>query len=89
MGRAILTLTGASSRSTAAHWVAIAPDLSRVTFQGPQRTIPQNDRMWVLLTFIADTKELSEYMDAMSRHFRKDGVQLTDPEMRGIEKMQR
>ena len=54
MGRAILTLTGASSRSTAAHWVAIAPDLSRVTFQGPQRTIPQNDRMWVLLTFIAD-----------------------------------
>ena len=36
-----------------------------------------------------DTKELSEYMDAMSRHFRKDGVQLTDPEMRGIEEMQR
>jgi len=36
-----------------------------------------------------DTKELSEYMDAMSRHFRKDGVPLTDPEMRGIEAMQR
>lgn len=26
--------------------------------------------------------ELSEYMDGMSRHFRADGVHLTDPELR-------
>jgi len=30
-------------------------------------------------------EELSEYMDAMSRHFRSDGVHLTDPELRKYE----
>lgn len=30
-------------------------------------------------------EELSEYMDAMSRHFRSDGVNLTDPELRKYE----
>lgn len=29
--------------------------------------------------------ELSEYLDAMSRHFRSDGVYLTDPELRKYE----
>lgn len=29
--------------------------------------------------------ELSEYMEAMSRHFRSDGVALTDPELRKYE----
>ena len=29
--------------------------------------------------------ELSEYMDAMSRHFRSDGINLTDPEARKYE----
>lgn len=36
-----------------------------------------------------DTKELGEYMDAMSRHFRSEGIPLTDPDMRGMEAMQR
>lgn len=31
------------------------------------------------------TDELSEYMEAMSRHFRLQGVYLTDPEMRKYE----
>lgn len=31
------------------------------------------------------TAELSEYMEAMSRHFRSDGVALTDPEARKYE----
>lgn len=32
-----------------------------------------------------NTAELSEYMDAMSRHFRSDGMVLTDPEARRYE----
>lgn len=30
-------------------------------------------------------EELSEYMEAMSRHFRSEGIILTDPELQGME----
>lgn len=54
MGRATLTLPW--GRETAYHWLDKAPPGTRVTFQGPTRTIPQNDRMWAMLTDIALAK---------------------------------
>jgi len=53
MSRADLTLRDASDRLKAERWVRIAPAGTRVTFKKPQRSIPQNDRMWAMLTDVA------------------------------------
>ena len=57
MGRALLVLNSQAIRAKALHWVAMAKDGSRVTFQGPKRTLPQNDRMWAMLTDVATQVE--------------------------------
>lgn len=54
MGRALLVLSSDAIREKAKAWVDKAPPLSRITFQGPKRTLPQNDRQWWLLTAISE-----------------------------------
>lgn len=81
MGRALLVLRGPSDRSTARHWIDKAPDGTRVEFRSSKRTLPQNDRMWEMLTRVsrkvqwhgmtlppADWKLL--FMDALNRELR-------------------
>ena len=34
-------------------WIAQAPHGTRLEFKAPRRTLPQNDRMWAMLTDIA------------------------------------
>lgn len=50
MGRALLVLHNDAMRSKAIDWIRRAPAETRVEFKGPKRTIPQNDRMWAMLT---------------------------------------
>ena len=50
MGRALLVLHNDTMRAKAIDWIRRAPKETRVTFQGPKRTLPQNDRMWAMLT---------------------------------------
>jgi hypothetical protein len=50
MGRALLVLWNDATRAKAIDWIRRAPAETRVTFQAPKRTIPQNDRMWAMLT---------------------------------------
>lgn len=57
MSRALLILNTPEARRKAATWVAKAPDGTRVEFKGAKRSLPQNDRMWAMLTDIADQKE--------------------------------
>ena len=38
-------------------WIDESPLGTRVEFKGPRRTLPQNDRMWAMLTDIAMQKE--------------------------------
>ena len=42
------------------------------------------ERGILAVTSTMTTKELSEYMDAMSQHYRGQGVYLTDPELREV-----
>lgn len=35
-----------------------------------------------------NTKELSEYMDAMFQHYASEGIRLTDPDMKFYEQME-
>lgn len=53
MSRATLILASPSVRDKAHTWIDKAPRLTRVEFKGPKRSIPQNDRMWAMLTDVA------------------------------------
>jgi len=54
MGRALLVLWNDATRAKAIDWIRRAPKETRVTFQGPKRTLPQNDRFWWLLSLLSD-----------------------------------
>ena len=53
MGRALLVLDCNDKRSTALSWVSKAPFGTRIEFKSSKRTLPQNDRMWAMLTDVA------------------------------------
>jgi hypothetical protein len=50
MGRALLVLHNDAMRAKAIDWIRRAPGETRVTFQGPKRTLDQNSRLWAMLT---------------------------------------
>ncbi len=53
MSRALLVLHNDAMRAKAIDWIRRAPKETRVEFKGPKRTLPQNDRMWAMLTEIS------------------------------------
>lgn len=53
MTRAVLVLSSPEVRQKAAHWVSKLPDGTRVEFKETKRSIPQNDRLWAMLTDVA------------------------------------
>lgn len=57
MSRALITVQQPEDRIRAARWCAQAPVGTRVEFKAPKRSLPQNDRMWAMLTDIAAQKE--------------------------------
>jgi hypothetical protein len=56
MSRAVLILSGYVPRERAMKWIMGAPEGTRVEFKEPKRTLPQNDRMWAMLTDVAAQK---------------------------------
>lgn len=81
MGRATIILNGSVDRARATGWIAKAPAGTRVAFKASKRTIPQNDRMWAMLTDVATQlpwhgqKLLPEdwklvFLDALKRELR-------------------
>ncbi len=57
MGRALIVVRGDGDRRKAAGWCAKAPPHTRIEFKASKRTLPQNSRMWAMLTDIATQKE--------------------------------
>ena len=53
MSRVLLILHTDDLRAKAIDWIRKAPVDTRVTFQGPKRTLAQNDRMWAMLTDVS------------------------------------
>lgn len=53
MSRALVILASLAERQRVAAWAMKAPINTRVEFKAPKRSLPQNDRMWALLTEIA------------------------------------
>jgi len=54
--KASLVLATDEIRHKAAHWCLHLPRLTRVTFQEPKRTLPQNKKMWAMLGDIATSQ---------------------------------
>ena len=57
MSRATVIIRCKADREKLTNWIAKAPDLTRVELKAPKRSIPQNDRMWAMLTDIAQQKD--------------------------------
>lgn len=53
MGRATIVLTNDATRRRALEWVKKAPYGTRIDFKAHKRTIPQNSRLWAMLSDIA------------------------------------
>ncbi len=56
MSRHVLTLYGAADRARAMRYINAAPFGTRIELKAAKRTLPQNDRMWAMLTDIARQK---------------------------------
>src|SRR3954464_11746710 len=53
MTRAAIILSSPGERLRAARWSEKLPSGTRVEFKAPKRTLPQNDRMWAMLTDVS------------------------------------
>lgn len=53
MTRALIVITGMGSREKAKRWIERAPTGTRIEFKATKRTLPQNDKMWAMLTDVA------------------------------------
>lgn len=53
MGKAVVIIKDERDRIQAAHWASKAPENTRITFARSKRTLPQNDRMWAMLTEVS------------------------------------
>ena len=81
MSRATLILSTPEVRARAHRWIDAVPDRTRVEFKETKRTLPQNSRMWAMLTDVATQvawhglKLAAEdwkliFMDALKREVR-------------------
>src|SRR5690348_13003740 len=57
MSRHTIILRGDVDRARVVQYASAAPIGTRVEFKAAKRTLPQNDRMWAMLTDIAAQKE--------------------------------
>lgn len=51
--RALITIGPPDTRARAVDWCQRLPEGTRVEFKKPRRTLPQNDKMWSMLTDVA------------------------------------
>lgn len=81
MSRAVVVINGSQDRYKAAQWVLAAPFGTRIEFKRSKRSLPQNARMWAMLTDVASQitwhgQKLSPddwkllFLDALKREVR-------------------
>jgi hypothetical protein len=64
MSRAVVTINREFDRMRAANWINTAPIGTRVEFKASKRSVPQNDRMWAMLTDVA--KQLAHHGEPLT-----------------------
>lgn len=53
MSRALITIKTNADRERAAAWAIKAPDGTRIEYKATRRSLPQNSRLWAMLTDVA------------------------------------
>lgn len=53
MSRHVIVLASDAEREKAALYLRVAPPGTRIEFKGPKRTLPQNDRLFLMLTEVS------------------------------------
>ena len=53
MSRALVVILCPEDRQRVAKWAAGVPNGTRIEFKAPKRSLPQNDRLWAMLTEVA------------------------------------
>ncbi|WP_271024902.1 recombination protein NinB [Rhizobium sp. RCAM05973] len=66
MGRALLVLETDFDRHKAIDWIGRAPIGTRVEFKASKRSLPQNDRLWAMLT------DVQAHMKPLGQDFTTD-----------------
>lgn len=56
MSRATVIIRSRQDREKLCKWVMASPDLTRVTFAKPRRSLPQNALLYAILTEVAEQK---------------------------------
>ena len=54
MSRAVLVLINDEIRAKAVRWAQGVPQGTRIEFKAPKRTLPQNAKMWAMLTEVSE-----------------------------------
>lgn len=54
MSRAVLVLISDEIRAKAVRWVQGVPTGTRLEFKAPKRTLPQNAKLWAMLTEVSE-----------------------------------
>ena len=54
MGRAVIVINSDADRAKAVRWAEQAPPGTRIEFKRSKRSLPQNDKMWAMLTEISE-----------------------------------
>jgi len=57
MAKALAVIYDEKDRQQIIDWIKLAPLETRVEIKGPKRTLPQNDKMWSMLTDIVVQKK--------------------------------
>lgn len=57
MSRALVIINSHADRARIAGWATKAPYGTRVEFKAPKRTLPQNDKLWAMLTDVSRQAE--------------------------------
>lgn len=57
MTRAVIVLNDERELMRAEKWLKQAPAGTRLEFKAPKRSLPQNDRLWAMLTDVATQKD--------------------------------
>ena len=54
MSRAVLILSSSEIREKAIRWIRGLPDNTRIEFKKPKRSLPQNAKLWAMLTEVSE-----------------------------------
>lgn len=83
MAKAVEVIYTEADRDRVLGWIRVARLKSRVEIRGPRRTLPQNDKMWAMLTDIVKQKKKINGQTYTTDQWKAIFMQALGHELRG------